>query len=343
MSNLPESAKYIAQKCLQYVPTIVLGSGYSAGYDLPTVDQLSKWIQDNLNQEALSDEVLRQWQEFKTISSTHNMEEALTKIGSINDELLKRIVSTAWRHIFDHDQKMFETSIREPRIQSLTRLIQYLFSSSNNKISIVTTNYDLLPEYAVACLSVIASTGFNHSIIGSREESPTTYLRGGFLARTVNIWKVHGSLDWFAVNGVPVRASLHSIPKDFQPLIITPGVAKYQLALKEPFRSILSGADSSLSNASSFICIGYGFNDEHIQEKLVDRVIRQAKPICILSKSLTPATQKFIKSLNGVEFIAIEQQDKNSIIYTHEHPNGFTLDGRQIWSLRDFMDWAIER
>lgn len=343
MQNDVEKFKYVAQRCLQNVPSIVIGSGYSAAYGLPTVGQLSEYLISQLKPD--SKEEGEQWEQFKKYSKENNLEQALQKIGSLNTNLLNKIVKLTWRQIWELDQEVRIKSLREPRGLALYRLIEYLFSSSQNAISIVSTNYDLLCEYSICSFGAIHSTGFLPGVIGAREDNtPMTYFRGQYSARVVNLWKVHGSIDWFSISsGTIIRSDLYDPPTDFIPQIITPGIEKYQRALKEPFRTVLGGADQALSNASSFLCIGYGFNDEHIQEKLVDRIQRYAKPICILAMQLTPATKTFLSGLKNSEYIAIENGKEGSIIYTNQNPNGIEVPDKELWSLGPFLKWAIDR
>jgi len=342
MSSDTEKLITTAQKCLLAFPALVIGSGYSAGYGLPTVGQLSKFLIDNLK--PGSEEESKQWEQFKMLSATDNLEQALQKIGSLNSGLLNQIVRLTWEQISKINSKLKIEVLKDPHSMALYKLIAYLFSSSQNTISIVTTNYDLLCEYSINSYGAICCTGFLPGIIGNWEDnSGLTYHRSGFAARTVNLWKVHGSVDWISVNSGVTRANLDALPEEFLPQIITPGIEKYQRTLKEPFRTILTGADQALSNASSFLCIGYGFNDEHIQEKLVGRVTRQSKPICILAMELTHATKEFIGKLKNSDYIAIEKSADGSLVRTNQFPEGINIKGQNIWSLSEFLKWAVDR
>lgn len=342
MSYNIEGLKSLSQRVFQSVPTIVIGSGYSAGYGLPTVGQLSQFLINTLNPKSEEESV--QWEKFKELSRVNNLEQALQKIGSLNSDLLAQIIKLTWVHVSKADYSAKMAMLRDSRAMPLNRLLEYLFSTSNNTISIVTTNYDLLCEYSIGSFGAYCTTGFLPGLIGLREDNlPTTYLRGGFRGRVVNLWKVHGSIDWFSAEHSIVRTNLTDLQGDFSPQIITPGVEKYQRSLKEPFRTVLSGADQALSSASSFLCIGYGFNDEHIQEKLVERVNRFSRPICILSLELTPATKHFLSTQKTAEYIAIEKSGSGSKVYTLQEPNGIVLSEESIWDLNGFLKWSIGR
>ena len=97
----------------------------------------------------------------------------------------------------------------------------------------------------------------------------------------VNIWKVHGSLDWFETpNKENVYLPLsENIPQGHKPLIVTPGLSKYAETHKEPYRTIFTQADTEIQKANGFLCIGYGFNDEHVQPKLIQQIKRSTKEV----------------------------------------------------------------
>lgn len=64
-----------------------------------------------------------------------------------------------------------------------------------------------------------------------------------------------------------------TISNDDQPLVVTPGVSKYRESHKDPFRTVMTAADQVIREANCYLCVGYGFNDEHVQT-----VIRRLLP-----------------------------------------------------------------
>lgn len=96
--------------------------------------------------------------------------------------------------------------------------------------------------------------------------------------------KVHGSLDVFRDSLTVVSVPLQSeLPVGLTPEIITPGRSKYEAILKGIPRQVLSVADSKISQARGFLCIGYGFNDTQVQENILTQ-IRRGVPIVVLTK-----------------------------------------------------------
>ena len=168
------------------------------------------------------------------------------------------------------------------------------------------------------------------------ESSATKQHRTRCRERTVDIWKVHGSLDWFVdrndkIISVPMS---RKIPEGFYPLVVPPGKEKYSSTHKEPYRSIIAEADKAFIQAGAYLCIGYGFNDEHIQPKLLAQ-IATGKPIIILARTMTEACRKHIIEAKIRKYLIFERADDQ---HTTVYSNGWseTYDG-QYWSLEEFL------
>jgi hypothetical protein len=153
------------------------------------------------------------------------------------------------------------------------------------------------------------------------------------------VLKVHGSLDWFRdatddVVGLPLA---REIPSKMQPLVVTPGVEKYRAVHKDPFRTVMTAADDVLRKASCYVCIGYGFNDEHVQPILVNRVMKSDIPVVLVTKQLTAPTRKAFLTNPPKKFLFLEEADGGTTVYNPEHPGGVCLDAVSVWKLENFM------
>jgi SIR2-like domain len=222
----------------------------------------------------------------------------------------------------------------------VSKLFQRLFQSSNTTINIVTTNYDRVAEYASDTAGLSHSTGFVPGYIQAREGTDrVTVYRGAKAARTVRIWKVHGSLDWFERrDGTTVSAPLFEVPPaSLTPLIVSPGVSKFQRTHDEPFRSAIQGADRALEHAEGYVCVGFGFRDTHMEPKLVERCRQTNVPITVLARVLTDEAKVFLKLKAGTSYLAFEETTDGTRAYTHEHPSGIEIPYKDFWSLNGFL------
>lgn len=119
---------------------------------------------------------------------------------------------------------------------------------------------------------------------------------------------------------------------------MTPGTQKYQTTHLEPFRSIISRADQALNDAGSYLCIGYGFNDEHIQPKLMEKCLRQKTPMTVITYALSGLARKLILERGAQNYLAIErgENDDQSIVYSSLDKNPLKVE-KNIWSLEGYL------
>ena len=222
-------------------------------------------------------------------------------------------------------------------------MTEYLLSTTSKKLSIVTTNYDRLAEYAASFSKAIICTGYSQSFIGhfsnAIHQNPLTTIKG--YSGQVNIWKVHGSLDWFKTNNdeniqLPLR---HNIPSNCKPSIVTPGLSKYFETHNEPYRTIFAQADSEIETANGFLCIGYGFNDIHVQPKLIEKI--KSKPIIIITKELTPKTKQSILSGNCKQYIMMEEVNGTDTKIYSSSFGEHIIPNVSYWTLAEYLKLII--
>ena len=333
----------LAQECVSGVPVIILGSGASAAYGIPGMPELKCHLLDVPCPSSIKPDEVEKWSEFQTKLGTADLETALDAV-QLPESLTQLVVESTWGYLAPFDYCVFEKSILNRDLFPLTKLLLHLFNSTQRDVHIVTSNYDRIAEYAADAGKLTHYTGFNYGHIRGRavNEKPRVHV-GNSPSRTVNVWKVHGSLDWFWDNdgivvGLPVSTTR---PANLLPVIVTPGIEKYRLTHGEPFNSIKTEADRALQNAHAYLCIGYGFNDMHIQTALVERCRGEDVPLVLLTKSVSPAAKKFFSSGKCKKYLAIEESSSGCRIYSKEFPGGKNLAGDSYWQLNEFLKMVI--
>ncbi len=316
-------------------PVIILGSGASAAHGMSGMWALAKHIVLNTDVCGLSALELEVWEKFcQILSDGVDLESALHQVTA-SEELTSRIVKSTWSLINSEDIEVFQKSLQEKTVFPLSRLLEHMFRSNLKIINIVTTNYDRLAEYACDQGRIHHYTGFTHGFF-RQLAAPTEVVS----ARRANIWKVHGSLDWLQspLEDTIALSNIQIIPDNYQPQIVTPGAQKYQKTHLEPFRSIINSADQAINEAGSYLCIGYGFNDEHIQPKLVAKCLRQKTPITIITYALSESVRRIIIDGKAQNYIAIErgETDDQSIIYSSLDTAPLKVN-KNIWSLEGYL------
>lgn len=263
-----------------------------------------------------------------------DLENAINSTG-LSDRAAQFLRHVVWNFINNKDLEYLNVVDKN---NGIVLLLSRLLQPSGNRCTILTTNYDRVVEYSTDLVKAIPVTGFEGSLI-KEFEPPTPLLHNRRIQarnRFVEIWKVHGSLDWFLTTKNDIRSYPLSktIISGHSPLIIPPGNEKIATTHHEPYRTIIQQADQSILRASCYLCIGYGFNDEHIQQKVIDE-IRKGKPIVVLAKRMTENCRKLIISGSVSKFLVIEDGGSGTSVITTPTENG--LIPGTLWDLDEFL------
>ncbi|MGX6566920.1 SIR2 family protein [Cupriavidus necator] len=269
-----------------------------------------------------------------------DLESALTEV-TLTERVTSHVVRVTWQFLNEHDIDVFHEVIKNRSILPLSRLFQHLLASTTQTVQVVTPNYDRVAEYAAEGAQFCAYTGFTHGLIGHRaQHSPPKIYIGGRPVRAVNVWKVHGSFGWFSDDrgAVVSLPPMNRIPPGLEPLIVTPGIDKYRRTHGEPFRTIIQSADAAIRDAASFLCVGYGFNDEHLQPLLVQRCEAEGIPLILITKEISATARRYINSGRCRRYLALEECSEGTMAFSNEFPQGMVLPGASFWQLGEFLD-----
>jgi len=137
----------------------------------------------------------------------------------------------------------------------------------DNPVEVFTTNYDLLMEQAFEDTKVPYFDGF----AGVRE--PFFDLRAMeedlLPPRWARLWKIHGSINWYQVEGKGVFRSI-AREKHGPKRVIHPSHLKYQESRRLPYLAMMDRLRAFLKHpTATLMTCGYSFRDEHINEIIV--------------------------------------------------------------------------
>ena len=329
----------LAQECISSAPVIVLGSGASAAHGIPGMGKLGDHLAASALPAHLDKADLDGWAAFCERLKTTDLEAALTQVA-LTPAMTNHVVTTTWDFLNPFDVAVFEQVVINRRLLPLTRLFEHLFRSTVSEIQVVTPNYDRLGEYAAEAGGFVAYTGFTYGALASRAGTTVPKLvYGKTPARTVAIWKVHGSFGWFidgnnVVTGLP---PMKSRPAGLEPVIVTPGIEKYRLTHNEPYRSTMTHADEAVRSANAFFCVGYGFNDQHLQSLLVERCQNKGVPLVLITMSISDKAKEFFKSGKCPRFMALEACEGGTRMLCNEAPDGVGIAETEYWQLGEFL------
>ncbi len=334
MSEAEKRDKFakLIQKYLEKQPVILLGTGATIPYGLPSMPDLANHIKSSIKNNSA------EWKAFLSALETSDLEKALQET-QLDSALTHEIVNQTWVFVNKKDLEHYKKLISKTEMKfPLKDLFSKLLQTHPKHIKVITTNYDRVAEYAADLAEANIHTCFSGRYLLNFTQN---YLQNYPNQNRVDIWKVHGSLDWFKrENNLSFSSPLaNNIPENTKPLVVTPGIVKYQQTHLEPYRTVMNEADNALMQAACFLCIGYGFNDEHVQPKLIHQVQHKGKPIVTISKELTDAGRKLLLENTG-KSIALEEAENNRTRFHYFEDNECKIEILEgnFWQLDEFLN-----
>ena len=316
------------QAAVEDTPLLMIGSGSSAPYGLPGMQELGEHLLKQLDSKYSGEKC---WNTFReNLQAGQDLESALSDITFPSD-ILNDVKWETWSLISSRDFDLFGRILFGHEELALSKLLKKLYQATPQKIDIITTNYDRVIEYACDLAQIPVANGFYgcyHKHFD--KEFPSR--------RSINLIKVHGSLDVFCdTHGVAVSVPImlrERVP-GLVPEIITPGASKYAAVLTGTPRQLLSAADERIGQARSFLCIGYGFNDAQIQENILTKA-RTGTPVILLTMKVADHAAHLLAN-NAKNYISIQKGEKDNTTDICINRDIVTLDGT-YWTVDGLME-----
>ena len=217
-----EDVARLCQKCASGNPVIVLGSGASMPHGIKGMVDLAIWLRENV--EPAEGTEADAWTLVRTALAAGDHLEAALENTAIPKSLVEKVVRSTWDFMAADDYGLMKAAITAELNFPLKTMFAGLFRSTSKNIHVITTNYDRVVEYAADTGGFILRSGFLPGYLRRAEGAENLWFKQGqHHAKSVTLWKVHGSLDWFVdsaggVISVPLTADL---PDGLIPLIVT--------------------------------------------------------------------------------------------------------------------------
>lgn len=324
-------------------PVLVIGCGASMNYGIPGMWDLAMAIKaDFTRTPPISEESKNCVNELVgKLDAKMGLEDAMLSI-KCTGEVENRILEIVWNQIKPKDNEVFMDVIQSRSCLPLTDLLTHLiYNRADAGVNVVTTNYDCLIEYAASKTDAYVNCGCSQSHIGHfiGFDNKNHLVKLKDYEGCVNIYKIHGSLDWLIDNNGEMRSypNLTYIPNEMKPCIITPGTNKYERALEDPHRTLISSVDGLFKDASGYMCIGYGFNDKHIQPNLLKMAIERKKKILIVTKDLTEKIKSEVIA-KAKNYIIVYSDGANGTKFkSSSEANEMIDETTEYWKLENFI------
>lgn len=333
------------QDVIKSIPVFLLGSGASCAVGIPGMGELANYLDEKLKED---DVFKKEWNEVKN-NLDLGLELALQKSGASNDLTTKLSCLTA-DFIRKEDIKIYKQILCDEKRLPLAELFNYIFTGNVKYMDVITTNYDRIIEYSCDISKIPYYTGFNggyykefnisqsRQYFNKRIRKNLSNRRAPIINETIphiRIYKLHGSVDWFE-NEQKLQFCSHYYDDrmNFKPLVITPGVSKYYNAHMNPYREIISLSDQAIRNGKNFIIIGYGFNDEHLEPLLREKIKSNYNKILVITRTLTDSARKALVGTRNTLILC--KQEDNEGTYCYINDEEFLID-ESLWVLDNFI------
>lgn len=320
----------------------IVGSGLSCAEGVSGMKALSKkLIEDVPNKLSTVD--MESWRNIEeTLNNGTDLESTLQQ-NKVTSNIEKVIVESVYELISSDDISIFKEIIEKSRT---LRFSEYLscFNVDLYNLVVITTNYDLLIEYACEIKGLVYSDSYYGKIISkySPEKAEKEMLKGikrgkipmNHYKPHIKIYKPHGSINWKLING---KLNKINHVNCGIPCIITPGSNKYEKGYEEPFDYHIGKMGQEIDNAKRLIFIGYGFNDNHLETHL-NKPENISKPKLIVTRTLYGNAKKIVD--NSPNTIAIEEMkinDKSCGTRIYFEKQIYEIKDKKIWDIAELI------
>lgn len=320
----------------------IVGSGLSCAEGISGMKALAeKLIKDVPKKINIAD--MEYWRNIEESLKKGTDLESTLQQNKVTSNIEKAIIETSYELISNEDISIFTEIIEKGRI---LRFSEYLscFNVDLYNLNVITTNYDLLIEYACEIKGLCYSDSYYGKIISvySPENAEQEMIRGSkkgkkpmnYYKPHIKIYKPHGSINWKLINGKLNKINHMNCGT---PCIITPGSNKYEKGYEEPFDYHIGKMGREIDNAKRLIFIGYGFNDNHLETHL-NKTENISKPKLIITRTLYDNAKKIVD--NSPNTIAIEEVKINDKSYgsrIYFEKQTYEISDKEIWDLAELI------
>ena len=306
----------IIQQFLKNPPVIIWGSGATIPFNLPSMSQLNDSLKNKIA-------------DFN--ATNENLENELGK--DEYKEKMPEIRRVVWDTVNQADKEVHERLSQGNfnDLEPIKNIIEKFRECHPRVVNIITTNYDRILEYVMSYYNISFTDGFSGKDFSIFSD---TSFKDQDL---VNLIKVHGSLNWFKVQNS--ARFLSDYPECCEPIIICPGKNKYQEAYQIPYRNLIQKADDLIQKASSFLVVGFGFNDEHLTPKIKDKV-NAGTPLVLATRGVTESCKKEMAQAQKYVFLQNYKESESKTLVTIKKGKEIeeqVIDGN-YWQLKQFME-----
>lgn len=336
-----DTIKKNIQNFFQDGTVTIVGSGLSLAEGIPGMRELSIELQNKIPRMLTEDSDKVIWNNIaEDLINEIGLEEALhnTKPSEHVEECIRKITA---EYIGEADNNLFEDIVNKKKKLRFSEYLQR-FNIQNSVMTVITTNYDRLIEYACELNDITADTLFVGRYIARFKPNVSKYSscigvkrrngRGQSLVYSprITVLKPHGCLSWHLIEGVPFSTPKSSFEDS---LIITPGLNKYREGYSVPFDIHRARANEEIDKAQRYIIIGYGFGDDHLETHLIQQ-LKAGKPTLIFTHSLSAKAEMIVKECSNITAFCHRDSNDTRVLNSIGE---IILPDTNLWDIREMI------
>ena len=339
-------------------PLIFFGTGVSCSLDSRFgMGALKDALLSKIDENNLNSIQKNEWNNVKRLLK--NNTDLESSLNDVTDSgLIEEIVLNTGSFIaaLDKEQsfRIAKNQVRWPATEIIKKILEHT-PETDRVVHVITPNYDMLFEYACESAAIEYTNGFiggihkkidwyaatramqisEKSSFGKRTKSTTKN------KRHIRLYKVHGSLNYFYHSEKVIENNAWAWnPPDFtKRVIITPGISKYEM-LQLYRKELLSYADDAIEKSNHFLFIGYGFNDNHLEEYIRRKLITHACHGLIITRGINDKVKSLIKEAENLWVVcaANEEHPDNTLILNNKYENTLEISRQRLWDIQQFTN-----
>lgn len=287
---------------------------------IPDVKNLTTWINKEMDSNNKYKILLLELEKAK--KDRNNIEDILSFLRA-----LKQVsVGGEVRGLLEEDLENLEKEICKKIVKKINvelpgnqtpyhKLSKWISSIDREiPIEIFTTNYDLLMEDALESLEIPYFDGF---VGGKRSFFDLRAVENNLIPiHWTRLWKIHGSINWYQeeIRGNK-RIIRSSEIKEEASHLIYPSHLKYDQSRKMPYLALIDKLSRFIKQKSSLlILLGYSFNDEHINDTIINA----------LKSNSSAMVLALMYETYDIHNVSSWRYDKAMINHIEKHPKAFS-------------------
>jgi len=337
-------------------PFVLFGTGTSCALDTAFgMEALQKHLESEINNNSISCEEKTEWDTvLDKLKADIDLETAMDSIKkeSLIDKVVKHTAQLVGTKDKEYSYKILSGQSTWPAISLLSCIVD----GCSKELHVATTNYDLLAEYAFEKAKIPYINGFSGGVcryldwseacscIAYLDKVPKgqRWIINPKFKKHICLYKVHGSLNTFKIGSklIENNAWMYDPPSEVSRVMITPGTSKYE-RLHLDRHELLGSYDQALENHNRFLFLGFGFNDNQLNNDSIKRKLKDQHCFgLIITRDCNQRIESLLSECENLWLVCKnDDKDKNGTrILNQKYKNPLYLENKKLWDLDEFTN-----